>query len=123
MSPPIDTVSKVLKHKPVDLIPKGELFINISFLDHFFGKFKGEYVHQLQAAGESLGLSLIGVDLSSPWSQSLLGDRPYKKLEGYFLVGSIAGPVAGLIEKHGFFNVFLSIKKTLPSSRTGRRLC
>ena len=59
---------------------------------------------------QSLGLSLIGVDLSPPWSQSLLGDRQYKKLEEYFLVGCLSGPVAGLIETHGFFDAFLSMK-------------
>jgi uroporphyrinogen decarboxylase len=110
MPPPIDTVTRVLNHHPADRIPKGELFINQSFLDHHFGKFKGEYVLQLQAAGESLGLSLIGVDLSPLWSQSLLGNRQYKKLEEYFLVGCLSGSVAGLIETHGFFNVFLSMK-------------
>ncbi len=111
MSQPIDTVSKVLRHNPVDLIPKGELFISRGFLDHFFEKFKKEYVLQLQTAVESLGLSLLGVDLSPQWSQSLLWNRQYKKLEEYFLVGCITGPVAGLIETHGFFNVFLSMKK------------
>ena len=50
VSHPIDTVTRVLNHQPVDLIPKGELFINKSFLDHYFGKFKGEYVLQLQTA-------------------------------------------------------------------------
>ena len=95
----------------MDLIPKGELFINKDFLDHFFGKFKEKYVLQLQAAVEALGLSLIGVDLSPPWSQSLLGDRQYKILEKYFLVGCITGPVASLIETQGFFNVLLNMKK------------
>jgi hypothetical protein len=116
---PIDTVTRVLNHHPVDRIPKGELFINKSFLDHFFGKFKGEYILQLQTAAESLGLSLIGVDLSLPWSQSFLGNRPYKPLEGYFLVGCLSGPVAGLIETHGFVNVLLAMKnnRTLFLSR------
>jgi uroporphyrinogen decarboxylase len=110
MPQPVDTVSNVLNHTPVDLIPKGELFIDKSFLDHFFGKFKGEYVLQLQTAAESLGLSLIGVDLSLPWAQSFLEKEQYKKLEEYFLVGCLPGPVAKLIETHGYFNVFLSMK-------------
>jgi hypothetical protein len=103
VSRPIDTVSKVLRHNPVDHIPKGELFISRGFLDHYFEKFKNEYVLQLQTAVESLGLSLIGVNLSPQWSQSLLGKRQYKKLEEVFLVGCISGPVAALIETHGFF--------------------
>lgn len=110
MPQPIETVTRVLNHKLADPIPKGELFINKSFLDRYFGKFTGEYVLQLQAAGESLGLSLIGVDLSSSWFDSLSGNKPYKKLEAYFLVGYLSGPVAGLIETHGYFNVFLSMK-------------
>jgi hypothetical protein len=111
VSPHIDTVSKVLRHIPVDFIPKGELFISRGFLDHFFGNFKKEYILQIKTAVESLGLSLVGVDFSPQWSQSLLWDRQYKKLAKYFLVGCITGPVAGLIETHGFFNVFLSMKK------------
>jgi hypothetical protein len=112
VSQQIDTVSRVLSHNPVDLIPKGELFIHKGFLDHFFGKFRGAYVLQLQAAVESLGLSLIGVDFSPPWSQRLLRDSQYRNLDQYFLVGCVSGPVASLTETHGFFNVFLSMKKT-----------
>lgn len=111
MPQPIDTVTRVLNHQPADLIPKGELFINQSFLDHYFGKFKGEYIRQLQTAGESLGLSLIGVELSPPWFDSFSGNKQYKKLEPCFLVGCLSGPVAGLIETRGYFNVFLSMKK------------
>jgi hypothetical protein len=109
----IDTISRVLSHGAVDPIPKGELFIHKSFLDHFFRKFKGEYILQLQAAVESLGLSLIGVDFSLQRSQPLLRDSQYRKLDKYFSVGCVSGPIAALIEAHGFFNVFLSMKKNL----------
>jgi hypothetical protein len=100
-----------LRHIPVDFIPRGELFISRDFLDYFFSQFKGEYVLQLQATAETLGLSLLGVDFSSPWSQSLLGNRQYQKLEQFFSVGCITGPIAGLIKTQGFINVFLSVKK------------
>jgi len=107
----IDTVSKVLRHNPVDFLPKGELFISRGFLDHFFSNSKEAYVLQIQTAVESLGLSLVGVDFSSPWSQSFLWDGQYKNFEKYFSVGCISGPVAGSIETHGFLNVFLNMKK------------
>jgi uroporphyrinogen decarboxylase len=107
----IDTVSQVLRHRPVDFLPKGELFISSDFLDHFFCKLKGEYVRQVKSAAEKLGLSLIGIDFSPQWSQSLLQTRQYKILENYFSVGCIPGPMAGLIESQGFFNVFLNMKK------------
>jgi uroporphyrinogen decarboxylase len=94
----------------VDILPRGELFINRSFLDHFFSKQKGEYVKQLEAAAQWLGLSVIGVEIGAEWSQSLLTDRGYKKLEEYFTVGCINGPIAKLIENYGFFDAMLSMK-------------
>jgi len=106
----IEAVINVLKYRQVDILPRGELFISRDFLDHFFGKYKGEYIKQLEAVAQCLGLSVIGVELDAQWSQSLLADRGFKKLKDYFTVGCVNGPIARLIENHGFLNAMLSIK-------------
>lgn len=114
----IEDVINTLKHNHVDVLPRGELFINRDFLDHFFSKYKGEYINQLETAGHCLGLSVIGVELDPEWSRSLSIEKGYKKLEGYFTVGCINGPVARLIENYGFFNAMLSMKEN-PSLLSG----
>jgi uroporphyrinogen-III decarboxylase len=106
----IETVINTLNHNHGSFLPRGELFINRSFLDHFFWKYKREYVKQLETAAQYLGLSVIGIELSTEWSRSLLFDMSYKKLEQYFTVGCINGPIFSLIKDHGFFNAMLSMK-------------
>ena len=100
-----------LKHNPVAVLPRGELFIGRDFLDYFFSQWKGNYVKQLEAVAQSLGLSVIGVELDPDWSRSLLIDEGYKSLEEHFTVGWINGPIGRLIEKYGFFDAMLSVKK------------
>jgi len=109
--PPIEGVINALKHNPVAVLPRGELFIGRDFLDYFFSQWKGNYVKQLEAVAQSLGLSVIGVELDPDWSRSLLIDEGYKSLEEHFTVGWINGPIGRLIEKHGFFDAMLSVKK------------
>ena len=94
----------------VGFLPRGELFISRDFLDHYFCKYKGQYVKQLETAAQCLGLSVIGVELDTEWSQSLLSEMRYKELGQYFTVGCINGPISNLIENHGFFNAMLSMK-------------
>ena len=110
MSLHIETIINALSHNPVSFLPRGELFINKDILDHFFYEYKGQYIKQLETAAQCLGLSLIGVGLDGERSESLLSEMRYKELEQYFTVGCINGPIAGLIESHGFFNAMLSIK-------------
>jgi len=114
----IETVINTLNHNYGSLLPRGELFINRSFLDHFFWKYKREYVKQLERTAQYLGLSVIGVELDPEWSHSLLFDMSYKKLERYFTVGCINGPIFSLIRDHGFFNAMLSMKNN-PSLFSG----
>ena len=57
----IETVLNALHHKTVSFLPRGELFIDESFLDHYFSEYKGQYVKQLETAAQGLGLSVIGV--------------------------------------------------------------
>jgi hypothetical protein len=106
----IETVINALNHNRVSFLPRGELFINRDFLEHFFNEYKGQYVKQLEAAARSLGLSAIGVELDTERSVSLLSEMRYKELEQYFTVGCINGPIFNLIRDHGFFNAMLSIK-------------
>jgi uroporphyrinogen decarboxylase len=114
----IEAVTDALNHNRVAFLPRGELFIDRSFLDHFFSKDKDEYVKQLETAAQCMGLSVMGVEINGEWSRSLLVDMSYKKLEGYFIVGCINGPVARLIENYGFFNAMLSMKEN-PSLLSG----
>lgn len=118
MSLHIEAVTDALNHNHVAFLPRGELFIDRSFLDHFFSKHKDEYVKQLETAAQCMGLSVMGVEINGEWSRSLLMDMSYKKLEGYFTVGCINGPVARLIENYGFFNAMLSMKEN-PSLLSG----
>ena len=106
----IETVIDALNHNSVSFLPRGELFISRDFLEHFFNEYKGQYVKQLQAAAQCLGLSAIGVGLDTESSASLLSEMRYKELEQYFTVGRINGPIFNLIEDHGFFNVMLGLK-------------
>ena len=118
MSLHIEAVTDALNHNHVAFLPRGELFIDRSFLDHFFSKDKDEYVKQLETAAQYMGLSVMGVEINGERSRSLLIDMSYKKLEGYFTVGCINGPVARLIENYGFFNAMLSMKEN-PSLLSG----
>ncbi len=118
MPPPVEGVINALKHNPVAVLPRGELFIDRDFLDHFFSQWKGNYAKQLEAIAQSLGLSVIGVELDPEWSRSLLIDEGYKNLEGHFTVGCMNGPIGRVIEKYGFFDAMLSVKKN-PSLFSG----
>jgi len=106
----VETVINTLNHNPVSFLPRGELFISRNFLDHYFCKYKGHYGKQLESAAQCLGLSAIGVELGTEWSDSLLPEMGYKELGQYFTVGCINGPISNLIKDHGFFNAMLSMK-------------
>jgi hypothetical protein len=106
----IETVIHALDRNRVDFLPRGELFIGRDFLDHYFSEEGGQYIKQLEAAAECLGLSVIGVWLDTEWSDSLLSERRYQDLQKYFTVGCMSGPISRLTEKHGFFDAMLSIR-------------
>jgi hypothetical protein len=106
----IEAVANVLNHRQVDILPRGELFIDKDFLDHFFSKYRGQYIDQLKTVAQCLRLSVIGVELDTEWSRHLLVREGYKKLDEYFTVGCVNGPIARFIENDGFFNAMLSIK-------------
>lgn len=78
------------------------MFVNKNFLDHFFSSHQGDYLKQLKGAAESLGLSVIGVELAPEKSQPLLDEGAYLALEPYFTVGCINGPISVLIGRQGF---------------------
>jgi hypothetical protein len=99
---PIETVARALHRRPVAFVPRGELFFNKNFLDHFFSGYQGDYLKQLKGAAERLGLSVIGVELAPEKSQPLSDEGTYRVLEPYFTVGCINGPISVLIAREGF---------------------
>lgn len=107
----VEAIIDTLNHRRVDFLPRGELFIGNDFLDRYFPDQKGEPVKQLQEAARSLGLFLVGIELNTEESRSLLSRNAYNVLEEYFLAGYINGPVSRLIEKYGFKKAMLSMKK------------
>jgi len=106
----IESVVNALRRKPVNFLPRGELFISRDFLDHYFCEEEGKYTKQLEGAAQCLDLSLIGVWLDTEWSDPLLSEMRYKDLQLFFTVGCISGPISRLIEKHGFLDAMLSIR-------------
>jgi uroporphyrinogen-III decarboxylase len=106
----VETIINALSHRHVEFLPRGELFIGSDFLDHYFPSHKGEPIKQLQQAAQSLGLSLVGVELNAEKSHRLLSDKVYKELQEYFLAGYINGPISRLIEKYGFKKAMLSTR-------------
>ncbi len=92
-------------------VPRGELFISRSFLDHYFGRDRGSYSRQLAAAARSMGLSLVGIDLNHELSLPRPSVKALKELEPFFAVGYIDGPIERLIEAHGFVAAMKSLKK------------
>jgi uroporphyrinogen-III decarboxylase len=106
----VEVITNVLDHRHVDVLPRGELFIGSDFLDHYFPRRKGESIKQLQEAAESLGLSLVGVELNSEQSRSLLINNACNELQEYFVAGYVNGPVSRLIETHGFKKAMLSTR-------------
>ena len=118
MSLHTEAVANVLNHRQIEILPRGELFINKDFLDHFFSKYKGQYIEQLKTAAQCLRLSVVGVELDTEWSRHLLVKEGYRKLDEYFTVGCVNGPIARFIETEGFFNAMLKIKNN-PSLVSG----
>lgn len=106
----VETIIDVLNHRRVDILPRGELFIGNDFLDRCSPDHTGELIWQTQEAAQSLGLSLVGFELNSGKSRSLLLNKAYNKLHEFFLAGCINGPVSRLIEKFGFKNAMLSTR-------------
>jgi hypothetical protein len=106
----VETIIEVLNHRDVDFLPRGELFIGSDFLDHYFPGHKREPIKQIQKAARSLGLSLVGVELNTEKSFSLLTNNAYKELQEYFIAGYINGPISRLIEKYGFKKAMLSTR-------------
>jgi hypothetical protein len=106
----VEAVINVLSHRHVDFLPRGELFIGSDFLDYYFPGNERKSIEQLRQVAQSLGLSLVGVELNSEKSRFLLSDQAYKELQEYFVAGYINGPVSRLIEKYGFKKAMLSTR-------------
>jgi uroporphyrinogen decarboxylase len=99
-----------LKHQPSKVLPRGELFLYQDFLDTYFGCYRGDYLKQLAAAGERLGLSLIGVELNNKKLPEIFHKKNCQELEPFYAIGCLDGPVSGLIDTVGFLKAMLSTK-------------
>jgi hypothetical protein len=103
----IAAVSAALDFTGNPILPRGELFLERDYLDHFF-RGDGGYLGQVAAAARSFGLWLVGVDL-----KRLACEAPTESggLEDYFVVGCLNGPVSRLIESVGFFRAMASVHR------------
>lgn len=115
---PIENVTRVLNHQPVEALPRGELFLGRDFLDDFCSLYRGLYLKQLAIAAQRLGISVIGVELDPEKSPSPGDERDYRDLESTFGVGCLNGPIANLIARQGFVKAMVSTKKS-PSLFSG----
>ncbi len=107
----IQSVLDALRRTNRGPVPRGELFISRTFLDHYFGRDRGAYSRQLAAAAQSMGLSLVGIDLNHALSLPRPSSEALKELEPFFTVGYIDGPIERLIEAHGFVAAMKSLKR------------
>ncbi len=95
--------------------------MNKNFLDYFFSSYQGHYLKQLKGAAETLGLSVLGVELVPEKSQSLLEAGAYRELDPYFTVGCLDGPMAGLIARQGFLKAMsTTVRNPAALSEIGR---
>lgn len=106
-----ENAAATLKRSNPSWLPRGELFLARQFLDHCFPGCEGNYVEQLSSAASLLGLSVVGVDLNGELPIALLKEGQYKRLQKYFTVGYINGPVAQAIIRLGFQQAMTCIKK------------
>jgi hypothetical protein len=111
MSSRREIVINTLRHSNKGSLPRGELFFSRKFLDFYFSDFQGDYVGQVAAAARLLGLSAVGVDLNEEWSGALLREGSYERLNEYFTVGYINGPVLRATAQLGFRRAMVCIKK------------
>jgi hypothetical protein len=111
MSSQREIVINTLGHSNKGSLPRGELFFSRKFLDFYFSDFQGDYIGQVASAAGLLGLSVVGVDLNEEWSEALLKEGSYERLNEYFTVGYINGPVLRATAHLGFRRTMVCIKK------------
>jgi uroporphyrinogen-III decarboxylase len=111
-----------LRHRRVDSIPRGELFLGRDYLDRFFPQLMGDYPRQLRHAAERLDLSAVGVDLNSQASRRALAIGEYEVLADKFAIGFVNGPFSRLVEAEGFMGAMMSTRRkpSLLSDLAGR---
>ena len=107
----IQSVIDALRHSNRGTVPRGELFISRAFLDHYFGRHASTYSRKLAAAAQSMGPSLVGIDLNDASSQHGAPRDELEELAPFFAVGYVDGPMERLIEAYGFTAAMKSLKK------------
>ena len=109
----VAAVSAALDHRsPGPILPRGELFLERDFLDHFFAGAPGGYFGQVAAASRHLGLSLVGVDLNGDACTDQAGAAG---LDRYFVVGCVNGPVSRVVARQGFLKAMTAMHRGLPA--------
>jgi uroporphyrinogen-III decarboxylase len=110
-SPAREAVFKALRHEPVSPLPRGEPFISQRFLDTYWSLWSGDYVTQLEAASDALGLQAVGADMNMPEAGRLLHEKAYAKLSRFYSMAVFNGPVARLVIYMGFERAMVALKK------------
>ncbi|OPY74632.1 MAG: methylcobalamin:coenzyme M methyltransferase [Syntrophorhabdus sp. PtaU1.Bin058] len=106
-----ERVLGALRRAGTDALPKGELFLPVDLLDRYCPERKGEYIKQLASIARLFGLSLLGADLGEERLHPLLAEKRFGKLDQFFTVGCIKGPVSHMIGHLGFYEAMMSIRK------------
>lgn len=106
----IEAVTRTLRFRDPEFLPRGELFVNRDFLDRFFPEQDG-CIRQLGSACRAMGLSLVGLELNEG-TPCLPPSALYaKELDNLFVTGYINGPISRLIDRDGFANAMLGMRK------------
>lgn len=106
----IETVVASLNHYESSRLPRGELFISREFLVSQFPNGKGNHIEQLKAACQSLGLDMIGIDMTEDSFIFSLSRKEYRKLKGFFTVACLEGPFSLITRLRGFEEAMLDLK-------------
>ncbi|HPU29966.1 MAG TPA: uroporphyrinogen decarboxylase family protein [Syntrophorhabdaceae bacterium] len=92
---------------PLPYVPKGELFIERSFLNETF-PCSCSYLDKLRDALSILELDMVGIPFSD---KEIIKKRNLKKLEDVFLVCNFEGPFSFWMGRLGFIEVLKALRK------------
>jgi hypothetical protein len=106
----IEAVTRTLRFGHPEFIPRGELFVNKDFLDRFFPGGNGR-LRQLGSACRAMGISLVGLELNEGGHCFPPSALETKELDGLFVTGYINGPISRLIDRDGFANAMIGMRK------------
>lgn len=91
---------------PLPYVPKGELFIERTFIDEIFPQ-KYHYFEKFKNFISLLDIDLVGI---FPYEKELMDRKNLKVLEEVFLVCNIQGIFSFLVERLGFIETFKAFR-------------